>query len=371
MAASAFTVGVEEEYFVVDADTRALRPRAESVLEIAQQKVGDRVEPELSLAQVESSTPVCMALGEVHQHLCRLRTTLMEAARANGSRIAAIGTHPFSEWLGQQITPKARYQQLEVDYAQLAWEQLVCGCHVHVGVADRELAVQVMNHVRPHLATLRALTTNSPYWQGIDTGYASFRMNIFDRWPTTGAPPVLSGADEYDDLVDSLVSTDTIADASKLYWDVRPSLHYPTLEFRVADVCLTVDEAVMLAGLCRALVRTAVSAVEAGRPAPTPSQELVRAARWRAARYGVDDALVDVCGRMTRPAGGVVTDLLATLGDDLVEHDEWGVVESTVKTVLARGCGSTRQREALQAGGFKAVVDLAVAETVGTVDRPG
>ena len=362
-----FTIGVEEEYFVVDAESRELRPRAEGVLEIAREEVGERVEPELNLAQVESSTPVCTTLSEIHEHICRLRTTLMHAAEARGSKIAAIGTHPFSQWLGQQITPKERYEQLEVDYAQLAWEQLVCGCHVHVGIDDPELAIQVMNHVRPHLPALRALTTNSPFWLGIDTGYASYRMTIFDRWPTTGCPPVLRDRAEYDDLVGSLVETKTIPDATKLYWDVRPSVHYPTLEFRVADVCLTVDEAVMLAGLVRSLVRTAVSDIEAGKQFPAPSQELLRAARWRASRYGVEESLIDVCGRVTRPAAAVVKELLDQLREDLMAHDEWHVVEAAVKSVLASGAGSTRQREALRDGGLRAVVDMATAQTVESV----
>ena len=367
MSEPALTIGVEEEYFLVDAETRALRPRAESVLELAQLEVGERVEPELNLAQVESSTPVCTTLEQVHLEVCRLRTALCEAATATGSRVAALGTHPFSQWLGQQITPKERYEQLEVDYAQLAWEQLVCGCHVHVGMDDPELAIAVMNHVRPHLPTLRALTTNSPFWQGIDTGYASFRMSIFDRWPTTGAPPLLTDRAHYDDLVASLVASDTIPDATKLYWDVRPSEHYPTLEFRVADVCLTVDETVMLTGLVRALVRTAVAAVEGGRPAPAPSPELLRAARWRASRHGMADTLVDVCARTARPAADIVNDLLARLRDDLAEHDEWDVVDRTIKTVLTHGTGSERQRDALRAGDFRTVVDMAVIETTGAV----
>lgn len=367
MTEPALTIGVEEEYFLVDAQTLELRPRAEVVLEAARQEAGDRVEPELNLAQVESSTPVCTTLREVHEHLCGLRTTLMAAARENDSRIAAIGTHPFSQWMGQQITPKARYRELDTTYQQLAWEQLVCGCHVHVGIDDPELAIQVMNHVRPDLATLRALTTNSPFWQGVDTGYASYRMSIFDRWPTTGAPPMLQDRPAYDALVASLVSTGTIPDSSKLYWDVRPSLRYPTLEFRVADVCLTVDEAVMLAGLVRALVRRAVSDVNADRPPCVPSPELLRAARWRAARYGLDAELVDVRRKTARPAAEVVGELLASVREDLQEHDEWDVVAPSIDAVLDRGSGSSRQRAALETGGFRGAVELAVRETVAAV----
>lgn len=367
MQGAPLTMGVEEEYFVVDAATHALRPRAEGILAVARQDAGERVEPELHLCQVECSTPVSTTLTQISEHLCRLRTTLMDAARETDSRIVAVGTHPFSDWLGQQITPKQRYTELDAEYQQLAWEQLVCGCHVHVGIDDPELAISVMNHVRPYLSTLRAVTTNSPFWQGIDTGYASYRLTIFDRWPTAGMPPLLKGRRQYDDIVESLVETGSIADASKLYWDVRPSLRYPTLEFRVADVCLTVDETVMLAGLVRALVRMALRDIEAGRRAPAPNYELLRAARWRAARYGTAGDLVDVCRRVALPAHDVVNDLLKMVHDDLVEHDEWEQVGPVLATVVERGPGSTRQRDAVGAGGLNDVVDFAVAETVGQV----
>jgi carboxylate-amine ligase len=365
---TAFTIGVEEEYFLVDAETRELRPRAAAVLEVAQRKLGERVEPELNLAQVESSTPVCATLDEVRTELCRLRVGLMRAAETNGSRIAAIGTHPFSDWVGQQITPKDRYRALDIAYKQLAWEQLVCGCHVHVGIDDPELAIKVLSHVRPWLATLRALTTNSPYWQGIDTGYASFRMTVFDRWPTAGVPPRLEDRAAYDALVAALVATDTMEDASRLYWDVRPSLHYPTLEFRVADVCLTVDEAVLLTALVRALVRVSVDAIEAGEPAPRPTRDLLNAARWRAARYGLDGTLVDVERAVAVPAADAVESLLDAVRQDLARHGEWDAVAPLLADVLQHGSGATRQRAILDGGGdVRDVVDFAVEQTVSHV----
>lgn len=363
-----FTIGVEEEYFVLDAETRALRPRGEQVLRAARPELGERVEPELNLAQIETSTPVSRTLDEIREHLVRLRSTLMAAAGESDSHIVALGTHPFSDWFGQQITPKKRYEELDETYQQLAWEQLVCGCHVHVAVEDPELAIQVMNHVRPWLPTLRALTTNSPFWQGVDTGYSSYRMSLFDRWPTAGTPPLLTNRAAYDDIVASLVSTDTMEDATKLYWDVRPSLHYPTLEFRVADVCLTVDEAVMLTGLARSLVRTSVAAIERGGQPVGATRDLLRAARWRASRFGVDGTLIDVHARVAKPAADVVDDLLGHLETDLRAHDEWPLVAAATQMVLTRGPGSARQRAALAAGGdFSSVVEAAVKETVAAV----
>jgi carboxylate-amine ligase len=363
-----FTVGVEEEYFLVDAETRELRPRAAAILEVAQRKFGERVEPELNLAQIECSTPVCTTLGEVREHLCRLRVGLMRAAQTNGSRIVAIGTHPFTHWVGQQITPKDRYRALDTTYKQLAWEQLVSGCHVHVGIDDPELAIQVLNRVRPWLGTLRALTTNSPYWEGIDTGYASFRMTVFDRWPTTGMPPWLDDRASYTALVAALVATDTIDEESRMYWDVRPSPRYPTLEFRVADVCLTVDEAVMLTGLIRALVRVSVAAIEAGEPTLRPLRDLLSAARWRAARYGIEGTLVDAARATVVPAATAVEQLLDVVRDDLRSHGEWDVVQPLLEDLLQRGSGASRQRAILSAGGdLRDVVDFAVEQTVSHV----
>ena len=368
MTQPSFTIGVEEEYFVLDAETRALRPRGDQVLHAARPELGLRVEAELNLAQIETSTPVSRTLGEIREHLFRLRSSLMAAATESDSRIVALGTHPFSEWFGQQITPQRRYEELDETYQQLAWEQLVCGCHVHVAVEDPELAIQVMNHVRPWLPILRALTTNSPFWQGVDTGYSSYRMSLFDRWPTAGTPPLLADRAAYDDIVASLVSTDTMEDASKLYWDVRPSLRYPTLEFRVADVCLTVDEAVMLTGLARSLVRTSVAAIERGARPLGVTQDLLRAARWRASRFGVDGTLIDVHARVAKPAADVVNDLLGHLEPDLRDHDEWQVVVPVTETVLTGGPGSARQRAALAAGGdLASVVEAAVRETVAAV----
>ena len=336
-----FTIGVEEEYHLLDAETFALRPRADRVLPTARAKLGERVTAEINLSQAEVSTPICETLDDARRHLSHLRTTLAAAALEHDTLIAASGTHPFSEWLGQPITPGLRYEGLEEDYQQLAREQLVCGCHVHVAVPDRDTAVHVMNRTRPWLAVLLALSANSPFWQGINTGYASYRWPLFRRWPMTGAPPPLDSAAAYDAMVDSLVRTGSISDASYLYWDIRPSTRYATVEFRVADVCTSVDDAVLLAALCRSLVRTAVGAGDA--PMDHPSHEVLQAAAWRAARYGLGGELVDVAAGASRPAAHVVRSLLAHLRADLEDHGEWDEVSGGVERILADGNGADRQ----------------------------
>ena len=359
-----FTIGVEEEYQIVNTETRALRPRAQRILPVAKAAVGEAVSNELFLSQIEIGTPVCRTLADARAELVRLRRALIQAAGREGSRIAAAGTHPFSNWADQSITPKERYLGIAEDYQQLAREQIIFGCHVHVGLADREAAIQVMNRARPWLAPMIALSGNSPFWQGVDTGYSSYRTELFQRFPTVNTPFVLASRAEYDDVVASLVAVGMIEDASKIYWDMRPSMHFETLEFRVADVCLTIDEAVMIAGLSRALVRTCLEQHLRDEPVEHARPELLRAAKWRASRFGLDAEMIDVAARRSVPAGDQVRGFLATLRPALEEAGEWDEVSALVEETLAKGNGASRQRQAFaRAGKFEDVVDLILTET--------
>lgn len=368
-----FTVGVEEEFLIVDPHTRELRPRAEAVLPVARRALGDQVQPELSLSQVEVETGVCHTLANVRSELDRLRAGVLAAAEEAGSLVVASGTHPFSDWRDQAITPKDRYLALDRDFRLLAWEQLISGCHVHVAVDGPDQAIAVMDHCRPWLPTLLALGANSPFWQGVDSGYASYRTQVFDRWPVTGTPPVLGDRATYDRVVEELVATGSMVDATKLYWDVRPSVHFPTVEFRICDVCLTVDEAVMVAGLTRSLVRTCHARARAGEPAPPVRPEVVRAARWRAARDGLDGELVDLGGQRgpnavtairARPAAEVVGGLLDFLRPDLEDAGEWDEVSALAARTLERGTGARRQREVVErSGSMVELVDWLVEQT--------
>jgi glutamate---cysteine ligase / carboxylate-amine ligase len=359
-----FTIGVEEEYQIVDRRTRELHSRAGHILPGARAAVGDHVTPELYLSQIEIGTPVCRTLAEVRGELTRLRREVVGAAEREGNWIGAAATHPFSHWAAQQLTPKARYIGIAQDYQQLAREQLIFGCHTHVGIGDREAAIQVMNRARPWLAVVLALSANSPFWLGADTGYSSFRTEIWRRWPMAGTPQVFRSRAEFDALVQALVATGSIEDGTKIYWDVRPSARFETLEFRVADVCLTVDEAVMTAGLARALARTCHAQTVAGRPFNHARPELLRAAKWRAARYGLDADLIDVEEEAARPAREMVSKLLAFLRPALEEHGEWDEVSALVRETLSRGNGATRQRQTYaRSGSLEEVVDFIVAET--------
>lgn len=359
-----FTLGVEEEYQIIHPETRELCSRAARILPKAQQAVGEEVQPELYLSQIEIGTPVCQTLAEVRAELVRLRRGVIAAAERDGSCIGAAGTHPFSHWEDQKLTPKERYYGIAEKYAQLAREQLIFGCHVHVGVSDREAAMQISNRARVWLAPLLALSANSPFWLGEDTAYASFRTEIWRRWPMSGTPQFFASRAEYDRLVASLVATGSVSDGTKIYWDLRPSARFETLEFRVTDVCLTIDEAVMITGIARALVRRGYEEAVVDRPPPAIRQELLRAAKWRAARYGLDADLVDVEAGESLPARELIEKFLASLRPSLEEHGEWEEVSSLVGETIRRGTGAARQRQAYaQAGRFEDVVDLIITET--------
>ena len=358
------TVGVEEEYQLVDAESGALTPGISDVLPAARDEVGSQVEPELHQSQIEVGTAVCRTIDDIRAELARLRTGVAGAAEAKGYRLVAAGTHPDARRDAQEVTPRRAYRALAEQYGHLAKEQLVFGCHVHVAVSDVELAIQVMNHLRPWLAPLLALSASSPFWEGDDTSYASYRTEVFSRWPTTGTPPPFSSRAEYDRLVDDLVAIDAIDGPARLYWDVRPSAKYSTLEIRVPDVCTSIDDAVLVAALARALVATGIEAVHGGRPAPDVRPEILRSATWRAAHDGIDGTLVDVVGRQAAPARDVVQGVIDVAADALDHFGDRGRVDEQVETLFARGTSARRQREVRRREqSLSAVVDWLCTET--------
>ncbi|QYG92284.1 glutamate--cysteine ligase [Iamia sp. SCSIO 61187] len=360
------TVGVEEELFVVDDATGELSAVADEVIAVAVHGHDDQIEPELSQAQVETGSAVCATLVDLSASLTSLRRRLDRAARSRSARVLATGTHPSSSWeRAGGVTEKAAYLKLADDYGHLTDEQVVSGCHVHVGVPDPGLAIQVMNRVRLDVPVLLALSANSPFWGGIDTRYASYRTEVFHRWPTTGLPEPFASRSDYDELVATMRSIDAIDAPARLYWDLRPSARYPTLELRVADVPMTVEESVTVAGLFRALVVEATAQVEAGQPTPSVRPEILRAALWRSARYGLEGDLLDVRAPASRPA----RDVLDALVDRLSPHlDALGDVDDVcagVARVVAEGTGAERQRRAFaRRGRLTDVTDAIAAATV-------
>jgi len=359
-----FTIGVEEEYQVVDPSSRALRSGGQAILARAENTVGDEVKPELYLSQVEIGTPVCQSLAEVRREVIRLRCAAADAAEGEGCRIAAAGTHPFSHWDDQELTPKSRYRTIAGEYQQLAREEVIFGNHVHVGIGSREAAIQIMNRARLWLAPILALAANSPFWLGTDSGYAGFGREMWRRWPMAGVPPVFSSRAEYEEFLQLLVETGSIKEPTKLYWDIRPSERFATLEFRVTDVCMSVAETVLMAGLIRALARTCHLQAEREQPLPAVRTELLVAANWRAARHGLDGDLLDVEASRAVPARTLIAKLVGFLRPALEEQGDWEDVTSLLEATLVRGNGANRQRRAFaRRQQLEDVVDLVIAET--------
>ncbi|MEV4460539.1 glutamate--cysteine ligase [Microbispora sp. NPDC049633] len=358
-------VGVEEEFHVVDLATRQSVPRAGLLL---QQLPPDRFTQELQRSVVEANTRPVSLLEDLSRELTGLRADVVAAADGLGLGIAAAGTVPLVDPETMKISPDPRYEQMLADYQALAREQLICGTQVHAEVRDRDLAVAVTHRLAPWLPPLLALSCSSPYWMGADTGYASFRSMVWQRWPTAGPAARFESAEEYDAMVDELVRSGVISDPGMLYFDVRPSAHVPTVELRVCDACPRVDDIVLIAGLFRALVARELDALAAGgSPAAAEESvrtELVRAASWRAARSGLDGELVDPVEGVPGPAREVIGRMLEGLRPQLEESGDWALVSSLAERALTDGGSAARQREAFRHGGrLTDVVDLLLAET--------
>src|SRR6478752_6909155 len=357
------TLGVEEEFNLVDLKTRRLTARAPELLA----ELSDTYVAELQRCVVEMNSGVVDTLDGLRSDLLGHRKVLRDAAAKLGIGVVAAGAMPLSVPAEMQVTQTARYRQMLADYQLLAREQLICGTQVHVGVDDRDECVVVANRVTRYLPTLLALSASSPFWaDGTDTGYASARTLVWQRWPTTGAAPPVSSAAEYDRLVDDLVASGVITDAGMVYFDVRPALAAPTLELRVCDSCPSVDTIVLIAGVFRALVEREVEALRAGVPAVEVSPPLGRAALWRAARSGLEGELVDIDGPVSRPARDVVTELVRSLRPQLEAAGDWQMIVELTRQVLLAGTSAARQRRALRRRGrLTDVVDQLIAETAG------
>ena len=308
------------------------------------------------------------SLGEAREELTRLRRELNDAASAQGHAIVAAGTHPFSHPGDQPVTPKKRYRDMVADYRYLVRELVIFGCHVHVAVPDPELRVHVMNRSRPYLAPLLALTASSPYWEGGDTGYDSFRTLMWQRWPMTGAPRRFADRAAYDGAIAALTESGAIRDGTKIYWDLRLPSDKPTLEFRVADVCPRLEDAVTIAGLCRAVVLTEARLAAAGDPELDPPPELFRAAAWRGRPQRTGRHADRPVRRRPQTGGELWAFLLDRLGPALDDLGRGGRgAGRRVDRLLTGGNAASRQRAAVKdAGGDpRAAVELLIGETAG------
>lgn len=358
------TIGVEEEYQIIDPKTRELKAYISEILE-SDHMVLRQVKPELHQSIVEVGTTVCQTPAEVRAQLVMLRGGLMELAAQRGLKIAAAGTHPFSHWKDQPITALDRYVGTKEAMAQLAEQLLIFGTHVHIGIEDRELMIDVCNVARYFLPHILCLSTSSPFWIGRRTGLKSYRSVIFRAFPRSGVPRPLASWADFQNYSDTLVETGCIPDGSKIWWDVRPHHLYPTLEFRICDVCTRVDEAVCIAAILQALVYKLWKMRRDNITFRVYPSDLIDENKWRAVRYGLDGKLIDFGKRTELPARELIREFIEWfLGDVLDELGTRKEVEYAFR-ILDEGSSADRQLKVFdQSGGdMKAVVDHLIRET--------
>ena len=368
-----FTVGIEEEYLLVDPATRdVVREPPDAMLGECEKRLGDLVRPEFLRSQIEVGTRVCRTVPEARSELVRLRGCVSDVAQSFGFAMIAASTHPFAQWQDQVHTNKARYNILARDMQAVARRLLICGMHVHVGIDDDELRIDLLNQVGYFLPHLLALSTSSPFWMGENTGLKSYRLSVFDGLPRTGLPEPFSSYMEYSRHVDILVRTGLIDDATMLWWDVRPSVRFPTLEMRITDVCTRLDDAATIAALYVSVLRMLYRLRRDNQRWRQYARMLVNENRWRAQRYGFGDGLVDF-------GKGKVVDYATLLEEliDLVREDAGalGCIEDVERSreILARGTSADRQIEVFERAmadgadhhrALEAVVDMLIGETV-------
>ncbi len=366
-----FTVGVEEEFQIVDPQTWELRSHVSELLASSSASLGEQIKPELHQSIVEVGTKICQNVPELNEEIFRIRRELTSAAQRVGLAVAAAGTHPFSHWKDQILSPGVRYDSIVEELQQLARSLLIFGLHVHVAVPDRNVAIDLMNAARYFLPHLLALSTSSPFWMGRDTGLKSYRTTIFRRFPRTGVPDHFGSWGEYETYVNLLIELHSIDDARKIWWDVRPHPTFGTLEFRVCDVPTRPEAAVMLGALTQAIVVKLYRLYERNLGFRLYRRALIEENKWRAARWGLDGKLIDFGKRAEVPMRDLALELLEFVDDVLDELESREAVQY-VHTVLRDGTSADRQLDVFrETGDLKAVVRYVVDETRTSVDRHG
>ena len=375
------SVGVEEELLIVEPGTGRPRALASAVIRAAgpgaeelgsgelcadERSAGelDAVRPlefELQKQQLEIDTRPCYSLDDLSRELHRCRATAAAAAARAGVTVAALGTSPVA--VHPEVVPTSRYQAMAKAFGLTAQEQLTCGCHVHVGISSAEEGVAVLDRIQPWLATLLALSANSPFWQGVDSAYASFRYQAWGRWPCSGPTYQFGSVEVYQATVQQMIDTETLLDSGMVYFDARLSQHYPTIEVRIADVCQHAEDAVLIAALFRGLVETEARNWQAGRSDPPARTEQLRLARWRASRSGLDDVLINPVTFRPDKAVAVTGLLVEHVRDALADAGDTLLVAGLLDAVLHRGNGATAQRSAYQRRGRLVDVITAAATT--------
>lgn len=358
-----FTLGIEEEFQTIDPETRELRSHMSKIVEGGQVILQERIKQEMHQAVVEMGTNICENIQQAREEVTYLRRMLIDLASKQNLHIAAAGTHPFSDWQNQLITPNERYDKLIDEMRDVARGNLIFGLHVHVGIEDRNQAIKILNEVRYFLPHIFALSTNSPFWCGRNTGFTSYRSKVFDKFPRTGIPEYFASASEYDNYLNLLIKTGCIDNGKKIWWDIRLHPFFPTIEFRICDVPMRVDETICLAALMQALVAKIHKLHQQNLSFRNYKKILINENKWRAARYGIKAKLIDFGKEIEVPFPTLAHELLEFI-DDVV--DELGSRKEVdyLHTILKNGTGADRQLSVFEhTQNLKSVVDYIVEET--------
>jgi carboxylate-amine ligase len=363
--AGQFTLGIEEEFQLVDPESRALRSHIHHLLADGEssQLLKDQLKPELHQSIIEVGTTICADIHAARAEVVELRRNLAQLAKRNGLTIAAAGTHPFSHWKDQKITVHPRYKEIIEDMQQVARANLIFGLHVHVGIEDREMAVHIMNAARYFLPHIFALSTNSPFWQGRNTGFKSYRSKVFDRFPRTGIPDYFASLAEYDNYLKLLIKTRCIDNGKKIWWDIRMHPFFNTLEYRICDVPMRVDETIALAALIQAVTVKLHRLIKQNLGFRLYRRLLISENKWRAARYGLSGKLIDFGKQEEVDAASLIHELLDFVADVLEELRSKEEIDY-IHRILQVGTGADRQLEVWeQSNDLINVVDYIVDET--------
>ncbi len=365
MKAPSLTLGIEEEYQIIDPATGELKSYITQILEEGKLTLREQIKAELHQSMVEVGTEICKTPAEARVELVKLRSEISKLAGRHGLQIAAAGTHPISKWETQEITPFERYLGVKHDMADLAQQLLIFGTHVHIGIEDRDFLIDAMNVARYFVPHILCLSTSSPFWSGRNTGLKSYRSIIFRHFPRSGIPPVFKDWSEYESMVDVMVRTKCIPDGSKIWYDVRPNCRYPTLEFRVCDVCTKVDEAICIAALFQAIIAKLWKLRRDNLTFRVYPSELIEENKWRAVRYGLDGKMLDLGREMEVPARDLIHEMIDWFLRDVI--DELGTRKEIeyAYTIMKEGTSADRQLKAYRDSGenIRDVVDQLVAET--------
>ena len=343
-----FTIGIEEEYLLVDQNTLELARAPEALMDSCRSEMGGQVSPEFLQCQIEVGTKVCHTINEAREDLKRLRSCISKHAHAHGLVPIAASCHPFADWKDQHHTDKSRYNDLQKDLAGVVDRMLICGMHVHVGIGQKDLRIDLMNQLTYFLPHLLALSTSSPFWQGDDTGLASYRLTVFDNLPRTGLPPQLKSWSEYERSVGALTGLGVIEDSSKIWWDLRPSARFPTIESRICDVSPRLEHALTLAALTQSITRMLWRLAKKNQRWRLYDNFLIAENRWRAQRYGVTGGMIDFGRGEILPMTELATELIGLLGEDAEALDCVDEVNA-ICDITSGGSSAERQRATYQA----------------------